>query len=106
MLGYMEEYIVEYKKGPEYSQALENRIALSVLRAVINQTHSNDNLIEGGRHIKVILQSERYIVALSQLNTSNMPFAWKVFFLLAKQKQTFLLLAMLKLIEFLRTHEE
>lgn len=82
MLGYMEEYIVEYKKGPEYSQALENRIALSVLRAVINQTHSNDNLIEGGRHIKVILQSERY--ALSQLNTSNMPFAWKVFFLLAK----------------------
>lgn len=106
MYDYMEEYIVKHNKGEEYTKALENRIALSILGAGINQTHSNDSLIEGSRLIKEMLQCKRYEVALSKLDTSLMPFAWKVFFLLAKHKHTFLLFSMLKLIEYLRTHKK
>ena len=106
MFDYMEEYIEKQNKGKEYTTALENRIALSILGAGINQTHSDDNIIEGAKHIKEMLQSKRYEEALSQLNTSVMPFAWKVFLFLAKHKLTLLLFALLKLIEYLRTHKK
>lgn len=106
MYDYMGNYILEHNKGEEYKKALENRIALSVLGAGINQAHSNDSLIRGSRRIKEMLQSKRYEKALSQLDISAMPLPWKVFFLLAKHKQTFLLFAMLKLIEYLRTHKK
>lgn len=105
MFDYMEDYILKHDKGTDYANALENRIALSVLGAGINQTHSDDSIIDGARHIKEMLQLKRYEHALSQLDISVMPFAWKVFFLLARNKQTLLLFAMLKLIEYLRTHK-
>mgnify|MGYP004419323077 FL=1 len=101
----MEEYIVKHNKGEEYAKALKNRIALSVLGAGINQTHSDDNLIEGSKHIKEMLQSERYKEALSQLDVSVMPLTWRFFFFLVRYKQTFLLFTMLKIIEYLRTHK-
>lgn len=88
MYDYMEEYIAKHNKGEEYTKALENRIALSILGVGINQTHSNDSLIEGSRLIKEMLQCKRYEVALSKLDTSVMPFAWKVFYLFS-QTQTF-----------------
>lgn len=102
----MEEYIVKHNKGEEYAKALKNRIALSVLGAGVNQTHSDDNLIEGSKHIKEMLQSERYKEALSQLDVSVMPFAWKFFFFLAKHQHTLLLFSMLKFIEYLRKHKK
>lgn len=105
MYDYMEEYIVKHNKGEEYAKALKNRIALSVLGAGINQTHSDDNLIEGSKHIKEMLQSERYKEALSQLDVSVMPLTWRFFFFLVRYKQTFLLFTMLKIIEYLRTHK-
>lgn len=105
MFDYMEDYILKHDKGTDYANALENRIALSVLGAGINQTHSDDSIIDGSRRMKEMLQLKRYGHALSQLDISVMPFAWKVFFLLARNKQTLLLFTMLKLIEYLRTHK-
>ena len=106
MFDYMERYIAENGKGHEYKDAVQNRIALSILGAGINQTHSNDNLIEGGKHIKQMLITERYCEALAQLDTFSMPFAWKVFFFFAKHKLSILLFAMLKVIEYLRTNKK
>lgn len=90
----------------DYKQALQNRIAISLLGADINQTHSDDNLIVGGKHIKEILEVKRYKNALAQLDISVMPMSWKVFFFLAKHKMPSLLFVMLKMIEFLRTHKK
>ena len=73
--------------------------------AGINQAHSDDNLIQGGKRMKEMLEYDRYRQALGQLDTSYMPFPWKVFFYLAKHKMTTLLFAMLKMIEYLRTHK-
>lgn len=106
MYDYMQTYIVENNKGDLYNKALQNRISLSVLGAGINQAHSDDNLIQGGKRMKEMLEYDRYRQALGQLDTSYMPFPWKVFFYLAKHKMTTLLFAMLKMIEYLRTHKK
>lgn len=106
MYDYMEEYIAKHGKGEAYSQALQNRIALSVLGGGINQAHSSDSLREGSRQLKRMLSSERYDTALAQLDTSAMPIPWKVFFFLAKHKFTLALFAMLRMIEYLRLHRK
>ena len=105
MYDYMQQYIVENNKGELYSNALQNRISLSVLGAGINQAHSDDSIIRGGKRMKEMLANDRYQQALGQLDTSSMPLPWKVFFFLAKHNSTTLLFAMLKMIEYLRTHK-
>jgi len=106
LFSYMENYIQEHNKGAVYAQALQNRIAISVLGAGINQAHSNDGVFEGGRHLKTMLETQRYRSALAQLNTSVMPFLWKIFFFLSKHRMTTSLFAMLKTIEYIRTHKK
>ena len=106
LYDYMQAYIEEHGEGQEYSAALQNRIALGVLGGGINQAHSLDSLMEGSKHLKSMLNSERYDAALAQLDTAVMPFPWKVFFFLAKQKYTLVLFAMLRMIEYLRTHKK
>lgn len=106
LFDYMKKYIIDNDKGPEYQEALRNRIALSVLGAGINQAHSNDSIIEGGRNIKKIISTRRYSTALSSLNTCVMPLEWRFFFFLAKHKFSTTLFAMLKMIEYLRTHKK
>lgn len=106
MFDYMEKYIEDHSLGQEYQDALRNRIALSTLGAGINQAHSDDSLLSGGKHMKQILVTERYKAALTQLDTSAMPIAWKAFFFLAKHKQSTFLFAMLKIIEYLRNHKK
>ena len=106
MFEYMEEYIKEHDKGDDYKKALQNRIAISVLGAGINQAHSHDCLIAGGKQMKKILETKRYKNALAQLNTSVMPIPWKVFFFLAKHRMTISLFAMLKIIEYMRKNKQ
>lgn len=98
-------YIDQWNLHEEYVAAFNNRIALSLLGIGLNQTNSDDNLIRGSNHLKRILNTERYSVALSQLDTSYMPVSWKVFFFLAKHKFTIPLFVMLKIIEYVRTHK-
>lgn len=102
---YMQEYITEHGKSQEYIRALQNRIALSILGGGINLAHSSESLMEGSRHLKHMLDSDRYDMALSQLNISVMPLPWKVFFILAKHKMTLCLFGLLRIIEYLRTHK-
>lgn len=99
-------YISEWNLPGVYNIALQNRIALGVLGLGLNQTHSSDSIIAGGRHLKKMLRVSPYKEALQKLNVSSMPLFWKVFILLAKWKLYMSLFAMLKLIEYLRTHKE
>lgn len=105
LYDYMSDYIKDYNLGEVYYKALQNRISLSILGAGINQAHSDDNLIQGGKHMEEMIDSPRYQKALSSLDISEMPFHWKVFFFFAKYNLTTLLFAMLKTIEYLRTHK-
>ena len=98
-------YIDQWNLYEAYVVAFNNRIALSLLGIGLNQTHSEDNLMNNSNHLKRILNTARYSVALSQLDTSYMPVSWKVFFFLAKHKFTVPLFMMLKIIEYVRTHK-
>lgn len=98
-------YISEWSLPEIYNIALQNRIALGVLGLGLNQTHSSDSIFSGGHHLKRMLTESPYNDALRKLNVSSMPMSWRIFFLLAKWKLYTLLFAMLKLIEYLRTHK-
>lgn len=102
----MAQHIEAIGLGDEYKSALQNRIALSILGLGLNQSRSNDTLLEGSKHLKQILASDKYSKAIQSLDTKYMPIPWKFFFFLAKNKMTFSLFSMLKLIEYLRTHKK
>lgn len=102
----IQNYIDEWFLPTIYSQALDNRVAIGIIGLGLNQTHSNDNIIQGSRHLKEILQNSRYSKAIMQLRISKMPVSWKIFFILAKHKLTILLFVMLKIIEYMRVHSK
>lgn len=101
----IDSYISEWKLSEKYQKALSNRIAIGVLGLGLNQVHSNNSLLQGGRKMNQMLSSVRYEKAFANLDISLMPLPWKVFFFLAKHNLTIFLFTMLKLIEFLRTHK-
>ena len=100
------DYIAEWNLNPSYSEAFQNRIAIGIVGLGLNQTHSNDNVFLGGHHLKEIISIIRYNNAIASLDISLMPFPWKVFFFLAKHRMTTSLFAMLKTIEYIRTHKK
>lgn len=102
----IQSHIDEWFLPAIYNKALNNRIAIGVIGLGLNQTHSNDNTIQGSRHLKEILQNPRYSKAIKQLKISKMPILWKIFFLIVKSNFTLLLFVMLKLIEYLRVHKK
>ena len=106
MFTYMEKYIDEHKVDEDYYMALQNRIAFSIIGLGLNQVHSSDAFFDSVCNINKILGTKRYQQAIQQLKTTVMPIYWKVFFYLAKTNHTTLLFAMLKIIEYLRTHKK
>ncbi|MDD3416047.1 MAG: glycosyltransferase [Lachnospiraceae bacterium] len=102
----IEGYIDAWNLDNRYREALKNRIALSVIGLGLNQVRSDDNIFYGGVHMTEMLQTQRYKESLAALDISVMPLSWKVFFIMAKHNFTTMLFAMLKLIEYLRTHKK
>lgn len=100
------EYISTWELGKDYMTAYRNRIAIGILGLGLNQAHSKDNIFHGGRHLGEMLSKKRYKEAIASLDISLMPISWKCFFFLAKHKMTTSLFAMLKTIEYLRTHKK
>lgn len=99
-------YIEDWKLGNDYKVALQNRITMGVIGLGLNQVHSDDNIFNGGWHLRKMISTPRYKDALGGLKICQMPISWKVFFLLAKLRLTTLLFTMLKVIEYLRTHQK
>lgn len=101
----MYQYIEANGLSDEYKIALQNRIGISILGLGLNQARSNDSILKGSKHLKLILSSEKFCQALNSLDTKYMPISWKFFFFLAKKRMTISLFSMLKLIEYLRIHK-
>lgn len=100
----IQSYIDKWDLPAIYHEALDNRIAIGIIGLGLNQTHSNDSIIQGSKHMKDILATPKIKHAVSKLDTSKMPVSWKIFFFLAKHNYTVILFMMLKLIEYLRTN--
>lgn len=99
----LEEIIrTDYPDSTGYYNALDNRIAFSMIGIGLNEILSEKSLITKSKRLKSILDTDRYRNALDQLELHYLPYHWKVFFVLCKYRMTILLVIMLEMIEFLR----
>lgn len=85
----MSEYIKENNFPKEYTDALDNRIALSVLGLGINITSAPYTHFKKTALLKEIICSERYRQALKKLEFKYFPIHWKVFYGCAKFRCAF-----------------
>ena len=102
----IEGYIVEFKLEDIYSEALKNRVAISMIGLGLNEIKANRGMLQASMGGGNLLNISRIKESVKQLNISSMPLPWKVFFFLCKKRMTISLTAMLYLIEYLRTHRK
>ena len=91
----MNGYIKENNLPEEYTDALDNRIALSVLGLGINIGAAPYTPFKKAALLKEIICSERYRQALKKLEFKYFPIHWKVFYGCAKFRCAFGLYLML-----------
>ena len=86
LFSYMEKYVEENRLPEDYTQALNNRIALSMLGQGLNILDSDFSVRRKCRMIAEILENERYVRAYRELDFQYFPIYWKVFYGCAKYK--------------------
>lgn len=82
----MEKYIQENNLPDIYLQALNNRIAVSVLGLSINETCASSSIGCKIRNIRRFLADDRYQRAYISLDYKYFPIHWKIFYWCAKHK--------------------
>lgn len=98
----IEQKIINQSNALIYNEALQNRIAIGILGLGLNETHSDKTISQKAKMICEILKDSRYAQALEQLDTSNMPFHWKVFYSFCKLNASYFIVIMLECIEYFR----
>lgn len=104
LFEYIRNYIdanIIYEKS-NYLDALSNRIALSPVALGLNEICNDKGFLDSVRNMRMILRNETVRNALMQLDTSFMPFKWKLFFELCKHGNAFSIVLMLNCIDILR----
>lgn len=84
MFKYMKDYIIDNNLSDEYSQALNNRIALSLLGLGLNIVGSGFGLGKKLELIKEVLNDNQYKQAYRTLDFQYFPLHWKLFYSCAK----------------------
>ncbi len=94
----MGKYIEENKLGEVFSEALGNRIALSVIGIGLETVRSRKPLGFKTRFLKEVLTDSEYSESLKNLRVEFMPLKWKVFFTLARYRASVPIYGMLSII--------
>lgn len=94
----MEQHIQEKKLPAIYNEALQNRIALSLLGLGLNIVGSNHGIGKKIALLRNILTNERYKAAYKALDCSFFPIHWKVFYGFAAHRFVFGVYALLVII--------
>lgn len=103
---YMESYILKYNLSDIYKEALSNRRALNIIGYGLMLVSAEDlSILNMSRKLKKVLKKEKYCVAINKLDRRFFSFKWKVFFLLCKNKNSFLLVLMFKSINLLKRYK-
>lgn len=98
LFAMIEKYIKEKKLDSTYSNALSNRIALSIIGIGINVVSSDINFKKKKEDLKKILSDKNYEKALKNLDLNYFDFKWKIFFYSAIHKHINILYFMLYVI--------
>lgn len=99
LFDYMEQYICDNNLDDNFSLALNNRIALSILGLGLNIMSSDFSGSKKRKLIKDIISSERYRKAYQTLVFTYFPLHWKLFYFCAKHQRPFGLYMLLRVIE-------
>lgn len=86
LFGIMENYIRGNDLPHIYEQALDNRVALSILGLGLNVLTGNDSAVSKIKKIKQLLSRDRYRKAVKNLALKYFPIHWKLFYVCAKYK--------------------
>lgn len=89
------------KKDIDFQKALSNRIALSIIGLGLNETFSDLPFYAKIKKISIILHDPLYSKAYQNLDMKYFPLHWKLFFCLAKNKFSFGILFLSKIISSL-----
>ena len=96
------DYIIDRELPDEFMQALQNRIALSMIGLGLNIVSAHEFFSDKIKRIEDILTDERYSRAFYALEVHYMPMHWKLFFWCTKMQNSWgifiLLIIMQKLI--------
>ncbi len=91
----MSAYIEENNLPQSYRDALDNRVALSLIGLGLNIVSGDFGGAKKISLIKEIISSKRYINAYKKLDYKYLPVHWKIFFLSAKYKSSALIYVLL-----------
>lgn len=100
LFDYLEGFIVANEKNETYRIALSNRISLGIIGLGMNILRGDSYNYK--KLLREVLASNRYRVAISELEMKWFPIYWKIFFYLAKWKNSVGVLCMLKCIKFIK----
>ena len=103
MYGIMQEYIDGSGRADEYHTPFLNRVACGMIGLGLNEIGSTESIWKKAQRIRAILDKPLYREAFRQLDTSYCGAKWKLFFLLCKKRWTFLLAALLRIMNYLRS---
>ncbi len=78
------------------SQSLSNRTALTLIGLGLRVVSSKGSSFQKARRIKTIISTPAYVNAFRSIETRYMPWYWKTFFICAKNRLSFPLLFMLR----------
>ena len=84
LFGLIRQHIHEHELDDSFSQALSNRIALSVISLGINEAENRAGAAAVVRGLKRILRDKEFCSAIRSLDLSPMPIHWKAYFTCAK----------------------
>lgn len=102
MYDVMQEYIDGSGQKDEYRTPFLNRVACGMIGLGLNEIGSSESMHKKSRHLKEILDKPLYREAFLQFDTSYCDAKWKLFFLLCKKRWTFLLVILLRVMNYLR----
>lgn len=84
LFNIMSNYIVDNNLDNSYTQALNNRISLSIIGLGLNELSNSESHLKKIKKIKNIINDKAYRKASKTLTLKYFPFYWKVFFLFVK----------------------
>lgn len=96
------EYINNSENAEKYYNLFLNRIACSMIGLGLNEINNKTGIFKVSKRILTILKKSLYQKSFRQLDISYCPLKWKVFFVLCKTKNAFLLVLLLKAMNELR----
>ncbi len=86
LFSLIEKILTEKNESEDFYEALQNRIALSIIGDGLNEISAPASPKEIKKNLKDILCNKTYSKALKQLSIKEMPLHWKAFFICAKMK--------------------